>query len=53
MRALERKIAAICRAVAVKVAEGHGVTTTKDSGSEPPAQQGGRRMVFQSGRLLA
>lgn len=42
MRSLERKIAAICRAVAVKIAEGHGVAATT-AGPEPAAQQGGRR----------
>lgn len=42
MRSLERKIAAICRAVAVKVAEGHGVTTSKELSSECLEQQGGR-----------
>lgn len=43
VRSLERKIAAICRAVAVKVAEGHGVTTAEELTSECPPQQGGRR----------
>ncbi|KAM8891682.1 lon protease homolog 2, peroxisomal [Spinachia spinachia] len=40
VRSLERKFGAICRAVAVKVAEGHGVTTTDVSISERPSQQG-------------
>lgn len=43
VRSLERKIAAICRAVAVKVAEGHGVAASEESSSECPEQQGGRR----------
>lgn len=34
MRSLERKIGAICRAVAVKVAEGHRVPETFSSGQE-------------------
>lgn len=48
VRSLERKIAAICRAVAVKVAEGQGgsappsTTTKEESDPEPPAEQGGR-----------
>lgn len=40
VRSLERKIGAICRAVAVKVAEGHRVTKTEALTSEGPAQQG-------------
>ncbi|XP_056907478.1 lon protease homolog 2, peroxisomal isoform X2 [Takifugu flavidus] len=39
VRSLERKIAAICRAVAVKVAEGHGAP--KELSSECLEQQGG------------
>lgn len=35
VRSLERKIGAICRAVAVKVAEGHRVPETSTSGQEP------------------
>lgn len=42
VRSLERKIAAICRAVAVKVAEGHGVAATKELSSEGLEQQRGR-----------
>ncbi|KAL7878748.1 hypothetical protein AOLI_G00097220 [Acnodon oligacanthus] len=38
VRSLERKIGAICRAVAVKVAEGHKLSRT-DSSSEPGADQ--------------
>lgn len=43
VRSLERKIGAICRAVAVKVAEGHKVTKTKTEALSPkcPTQQGG------------
>uniref|UniRef100_A0A671VD69 Lon protease homolog 2, peroxisomal n=1 Tax=Sparus aurata TaxID=8175 RepID=A0A671VD69_SPAAU len=40
VRSLERKIGAICRAVAVKVAEGHRVTKTEDLIPESPTQQG-------------
>uniref|UniRef100_A0A3Q4AGJ1 Lon protease homolog 2, peroxisomal n=1 Tax=Mola mola TaxID=94237 RepID=A0A3Q4AGJ1_MOLML len=42
VRSLERKIGAICRAVAVKVAEGHKVTKTKTEALSPkcPTQQG-------------
>ncbi|XP_045893985.1 lon protease homolog 2, peroxisomal [Micropterus dolomieu] len=40
VRSLERKIGAICRAVAVKVAEGHIVTNTEDLTPEGPTQQG-------------
>ncbi|XP_044047920.1 lon protease homolog 2, peroxisomal isoform X1 [Siniperca chuatsi] len=39
VRSLERKIGAICRAVAVKVAEGHRVTKTEASNPEGPTQQ--------------
>ena len=44
VRSLERKIGAICRAVAVKVAEGHRVTKTEAATPEGPAQQGGRSL---------
>lgn len=44
MRSLERKIGAICRAVAVKVAEGQRVTKTETLGPECPTQQGGRSL---------
>ncbi|KAL6107205.1 lonp2 [Pungitius sinensis] len=40
VRSLERKFGAICRAVAVKVAEGHRVATTEVSTAECPSQQG-------------
>ncbi|KAM9351732.1 lon protease homolog 2, peroxisomal [Symphorus nematophorus] len=40
VRSLERKIGAICRAVAVKVAEGHRVTKTEAVTPEGPTQQG-------------
>ncbi|XP_037307037.1 lon protease homolog 2, peroxisomal [Pungitius pungitius] len=40
VRSLERKFGAICRAVAVKVAEGHRVATTDVSTAECPSQQG-------------
>uniref|UniRef100_A0A671VEX4 Lon protease homolog 2, peroxisomal n=1 Tax=Sparus aurata TaxID=8175 RepID=A0A671VEX4_SPAAU len=39
VRSLERKIGAICRAVAVKVAEGHRVTKTEDLIPESPTQK--------------
>ncbi|KAF1387237.1 hypothetical protein PFLUV_G00103280 [Perca fluviatilis] len=39
VRSLERKFGAICRAVAVKVAEGHRVTKTEASSPEDPTQQ--------------
>ncbi|KAF3689129.1 Lon protease -like protein 2, peroxisomal [Channa argus] len=39
VRSLERKIGAICRAVAVKVAEGHRVTKKDASAPESPTQQ--------------
>ncbi|XP_042351895.1 lon protease homolog 2, peroxisomal [Plectropomus leopardus] len=39
VRSLERKFGAICRAVAVKVAEGHRVTVTEDSAPNSPTQQ--------------
>lgn len=42
MRSLERKFGAICRAVAVKVAEGHRVTKTEASSPEDPTQQEGK-----------
>uniref|UniRef100_A0A671VDX7 Lon protease homolog 2, peroxisomal n=1 Tax=Sparus aurata TaxID=8175 RepID=A0A671VDX7_SPAAU len=44
VRSLERKIGAICRAVAVKVAEGHRVTKTEDLIPESPTQQGGKTL---------
>ncbi|XP_035013172.2 lon protease homolog 2, peroxisomal [Hippoglossus stenolepis] len=40
VRSLERKIGAICRAVAVKVAEGHRVAKTEASVPEGPLEQG-------------
>ncbi|XP_018559103.1 LOW QUALITY PROTEIN: lon protease homolog 2, peroxisomal [Lates calcarifer] len=40
VRSLERKIGAICRAVAVKVAEGHRLTKTEALIPEGPAEQG-------------
>ncbi|XP_019960153.2 lon protease homolog 2, peroxisomal isoform X2 [Paralichthys olivaceus] len=40
VRSLERKIGAICRAVAVKVAEGHRVAKTEAPVSEGPLEQG-------------
>lgn len=43
MRSLERKIGAICRAVAVKVAEGHMVTKRDASTPEGPTQEGKSR----------
>lgn len=48
VRALERKIAAICRAVAVKVAEGHKVTKTKTEALSPkcPTQQEGNASLW-------
>uniref|UniRef100_A0A8D0CX27 Lon protease homolog 2, peroxisomal n=1 Tax=Sander lucioperca TaxID=283035 RepID=A0A8D0CX27_SANLU len=39
VRSLERKFGAICRAVAVKVAEGHRVTKTEASSPEDPTQE--------------
>uniref|UniRef100_A0A8C9Y2K5 Lon peptidase 2, peroxisomal n=1 Tax=Sander lucioperca TaxID=283035 RepID=A0A8C9Y2K5_SANLU len=42
VRSLERKFGAICRAVAVKVAEGHRVTKTEASSPEDPTQQEGK-----------
>ncbi|MEQ2188596.1 Lon protease-like protein 2 [Goodea atripinnis] len=44
VRSLERKIGAICRAVAVKVAEGNRVPETSSSGQEPQ-QEGGTLVV--------
>uniref|UniRef100_A0A8C2XUI4 Lon peptidase 2, peroxisomal n=1 Tax=Cyclopterus lumpus TaxID=8103 RepID=A0A8C2XUI4_CYCLU len=41
VRSLERKFGAICRAVAVKVAEGHRVTMTDASTAAGPTQQSG------------
>ncbi|KAM3869916.1 lon protease homolog 2, peroxisomal [Diretmus argenteus] len=41
VRSLERKIGAICRAVAVKVAEGRKVTKPEESTSEGPVQEQG------------
>ncbi|KAF0041504.1 hypothetical protein F2P81_007402 [Scophthalmus maximus] len=40
VRSLERKIGAICRAVAVKVAEGRRVTETEASMPEKPSERG-------------
>ncbi|XP_062245773.1 lon protease homolog 2, peroxisomal [Platichthys flesus] len=40
VRSLERKIGAICRAVAVKVAEGHRVAKTEASVPEGPSEPG-------------
>lgn len=40
VRSLERKIGAICRAVAVKVAEGHRLTKRDGSTPESPSQEG-------------
>ncbi|XP_060932092.1 lon protease homolog 2, peroxisomal [Limanda limanda] len=40
VRSLERKIGAICRAVAVKVAEGHRVAKTEASVPEGPSEHG-------------
>ncbi|XP_063752739.1 lon protease homolog 2, peroxisomal [Eleginops maclovinus] len=40
VRSLERKLGAICRAVAVKVAEGHRVTKTEALSPESPTQPG-------------
>ncbi|XP_031730243.1 lon protease homolog 2, peroxisomal isoform X1 [Anarrhichthys ocellatus] len=45
VRSLERKFGAICRAVAVKVAEGHRVTVTDASTSKRPALQGDKAAV--------
>lgn len=42
MRSLERKFGAICRAVAVKVAEGRRGAATDVSAAERPPQQGGK-----------
>nr|XP_046251442.1 lon protease homolog 2, peroxisomal isoform X1 [Scatophagus argus] len=42
VRSLERKIGAICRAVAVKVAESHQVTKTEALAPECPTQQRGK-----------
>lgn len=44
MRSLERKIGAICRAVAVKVAEGHRVPKTETLIPEGPAEPGGESL---------
>ncbi|XP_075998267.1 lon protease homolog 2, peroxisomal [Genypterus blacodes] len=41
VRSLERKVGAICRAVAVKVAEGHRVTKPEGLAPEGPAQNQG------------
>lgn len=43
VRSLERKIGAICRAVAVKVAEGHRLPETDASSLETSPQQEGER----------
>lgn len=45
VRALERKIGAICRAVAVKVAEGHRATEKEDLKPDGATQQGGRGLI--------
>ena len=39
MRSLERKIGALCRAVAVKVAEGHKATEPEHEGLDGSAQE--------------
>lgn len=44
VRSLERKIGAICRAVAVKVAEGHTVAQIDASAPEGPTQLGGKKL---------
>lgn len=49
VRSLERKIGAICRAVAVKIAEGHGDVKTEDMTAEGPTQQGGKGPFPQKG----
>lgn len=48
VRALERKFGAICRAVAVKVAEGHRGTEEEDLKSGQGTRQGGRRLTLGS-----
>uniref|UniRef100_A0A8C4GNY1 Lon peptidase 2, peroxisomal n=1 Tax=Dicentrarchus labrax TaxID=13489 RepID=A0A8C4GNY1_DICLA len=48
VRSLERKIGAICRAVAVKVAEGHRATKTEALTPESQTQQGGELSVCVS-----
>lgn len=45
MRSLERKIGAICRAVAVKVAEGHRAAKAEAPTPEGPTQQGGNEVT--------
>lgn len=52
MRALERKIGAICRAVAVRVAEGHRVTKIEALNPERPTEQGGRSLKSVCGQIL-
>lgn len=48
MRSLERKIGAICRAVAVKVAEGHTLTKTETLTPENSKQHGGEGLNLPS-----
>lgn len=48
VRALERKFGAICRAVAVKVAEGHRGTEEEDLNAGGGTRQGGRRLMLGS-----
>lgn len=48
VRALERKFGAICRAVAVKVAEGHRGTEEEDLKPGKGMRQGGRRLTLGS-----
>lgn len=48
VRALERKFGAICRAVAVKVAEGHRGTEKEDLKPGGETLQGGRRLTLGS-----
>lgn len=45
VRALERKFGAICRAVAVKVAEGHKGAGKEDLKAGGSTQQGGRSLT--------
>ncbi|XP_052321660.1 lon protease homolog 2, peroxisomal isoform X2 [Oncorhynchus keta] len=56
VRSLERKIGAICRAVAVKVAEGHNVTKSEATPAESApqgAEHGGRRAEEPDGDMAA
>uniref|UniRef100_A0A8C8CY53 Lon protease homolog 2, peroxisomal n=1 Tax=Oncorhynchus tshawytscha TaxID=74940 RepID=A0A8C8CY53_ONCTS len=50
VRSLERKIGAICRAVAVKVAEGHNVTKSEAAPAERSAPQGAEHGEGKRGR---